>query len=176
MIKKLLVIMLVLTLGAAAAYADTTDDVTISVTPITVASVLCVDATYNFQNLAVGVSSISATSLELENNGLVAITVEKHVESATSWTIGTSSSEDTFAMHCGTAAARPAVGTFDASAVCPVNDGGKNSLCGAEGSTAVSIPPTGADDSVELWFQIDMPTSYTAGKGVAQSIVVRVTA
>jgi hypothetical protein len=168
-------LMAITLLGASRVQAGTTADATITVTPVTSVSIALSPATYAFGNLDVNTSSITASALQLSNDGQVSVTVKKHIETESTpsgWTRGTAAGADQYALFVATASARPASGVFNSTDhVLALGDGSKDDLKGAGSANVPTIAPAG---NVDLWFRLDMPTTVTAQ--TARSIGVRFTA
>jgi len=195
--KLLLVLAVIGLLGVANVWADSsTQDVTLTVTPITVSLFSISPNTYAYGNLDLAISSNSASGSVcpiIQNDGDVGLSLEKTVWSITSagtaWSLATSTGTINefvlWAMTEGETGAegdRPAIADFKTGASYELSHSSfsitaqqYNNLTKETGGTQATLTPNGeTGDSAALWFRIDMPSSVS--KSDQQSIVVRIRA
>ena len=155
--------------------ANTPADGTITVTPLANVSLALAPTTYAYGQLAVNISSVSATALTLSNNGDVDVTVDKRIQSdGANWIGDTSNATPNhYVLYVATSVARPVVGDFTAAdhrfgAVSNVSN-----LKGSGGGSPLFTTSGGATPSADLWFRLDTPQTITTA--AAQTITVRFT-
>lgn len=152
-------------------HAASSEDATITVTPAADVSVQLSTTYYNFGPLDVNTSSNSATALTLTNNGEITVTVDKQItveSNPTGWTAGTTAGLDTYVLYAATSTARLSLGEFTAATMFGAQ-ANVTWLTGPSGATP-SLPPTGAGQSVDLWFRLDMPTAVSNSTPRAMTI------
>ncbi len=155
------------------------EDGTITVTPVATVNLSLSPTTYAFGPLDVGVTTVTASALNLSNIGSVDVTVSKRIwteSNPAGWSAATIASPNnapnTYALFVATAAARPASGAF--SVASHLFDGtSANPLRGLGGTAPVITTSGGALPNVDLWFRLDLPTSVV--DGTAREITVRFT-
>ena len=173
--KKLLTVLVVLGLfGVADVWAaQSTQDVTITVTPIT-ASVFSISPnSYAYGNLDLAISSVSVSGAScpvITNSGSCGLTFEKTVNNDGIWTIDTSTGTlDHFVLWAMTKATRPDASEFTvANHRFATGIGTYNNLTDSAG-TQVDLNPTATAD---LYLRIDTPSDVTNGDQA--TIVVRI--
>jgi hypothetical protein len=152
-----------------------TEDLTITVTPVAEVSLDLSATTYAFGPIDVNTSTHTATPLTLTNHGGVTVTVDKQIQAQSDpsgWVAATTPGADQYVLYVATAAARPALGDFSAA----TQFGAQGVVSPLTGTTGVqpTLPPTGAGQSVDLWFRLDMPS--TVSTLTPRTITVRFTA
>ncbi len=173
--KKLAFGLMVLGLGVVGsrAYASDPIDATITVTPSVSVDLALSVTTYAFGQLSVGVnvSSVSASSITLRNDGTVDVTINKKILNNGGWTAADISGSgtpgvNTYALYLATSSVRPiktdfllAPHLFDGTNV----DSALKGLGGVVTSTITTSG--GAMNEAYLWFRLDMPTQVTSTIG-----------
>jgi len=174
--KKLLTVLVVLgLLGVANVWADSsTQDVTLTVTPIVTALFSISPNSYAYGNLDLAISSVSVSGAlcpVINNTGDSGLTFEKTVNADDDWVIATSTTTtDNFVLWAMTNTSRPNIGDFTVGNTHRFETtlGTYNNLTNSAG-TQVSLIP---DATADLYFRIDTPSKVTDGNQV--SIVVRI--
>jgi len=160
--KKMIIgLVMVMMLAAGSAFAATGDPLAVDlyVTPGSVTAELTIATTwYNFGTVDLAASTSPANAIiTIENSGTGGITVTKQITSEfTGWTAeATDPAADTdkYRLYLGTSSVAVSADSWTAECVATT---GALALTGAGGTTAVSIPATGAD-SVDIHAQLDMP-------------------
>jgi hypothetical protein len=174
-IKRLLVLGL-LTLGALrpALALTTTQDATITVTPVADVTLTLNTTTYAFGSVSVNSSTSSITALRLTNSGQVNVTVDKRIATQSNpvgWTAGTTPGLDTYVIYCATSTAQLSLSSFGAATQFGIQ-GNVTPLTGPGGTSPI-MPTQGTGSFEDLWFRLDMPT--TVSSIVSRSITVRFT-
>jgi hypothetical protein len=160
---------------ASVAHAASTQDAVITVTPVADVSISLSAGSYAFGAVDVNTSTNSATPITLTNTGEVSVTVEKQIASQSNpagWVADTAVGRDHYVLYAATAAARLGLSGFTAATRFGA-EGVNTSLTGTTGAQPL-LPPTGAGQSVDLWFRLDMPNSLSSLQ--SRSITVRFTA
>jgi hypothetical protein len=179
--KYLVVAVAALGISSKAIAANTgTADATITVTPVANVSMALTPSSYNFGNLDVNTSSISAVPMNLANTGDVSISVTKQVPSDAGVFVAdvASTTANHYVLYVATSTSRPgAVSAFSDTdhriGKAVANTGAASALKGLGGSTPNMTVSGGALPDVDLWYRLDMPTSVTTS--AAQTITVRFT-
>ncbi len=155
------------------AYAADPIDATITVTPSVSVDLALSVTTYAFGQLSVGVnvSSVSASSITLRNDGNVDVTINKKILNNGGWTAADIAGSgtpglNTYALYMATSSVRPiktdfllAPHLFDGTNV----DSALKGLGGVVTSTITTSG--GAMNEAYLWFRLDMPTLVTSSIG-----------
>lgn len=131
--------------------------VDVLVTPVVTVSLTANPTYYNFGTLELNSSSISAAAVTITNAGNVGVTMQKHNNNPSGWTIGTSTGADIFSLYTATADARPTLGALETAANRLSTS--LSNLQGNGGATQVSM---NANQAVNVWFEIHMPTTTTS--------------
>ena len=152
-------------------WASNTDakDATITVTPVGNVTISLTPSSYDFGNLDVNTSSVSAVAMSLANTGNVDVKVKASIQgddSGSNWVSDTSSTTiNHYRLWVATASARPNVngsefGSNNLIGKAVGNTGTPIDLLGLGGLNAVPTinPPTGTLPSVSMWYRLDMPT------------------
>ena len=140
---------------------STTAVVDVLVTPIVTASLIASPTFYDFGLLELNSSSYSASAINLDNNGNIGVTLQKHGADTLSgdWTIAVTSGVNTFRLYAATATTPPAaLSEFDDTD--RMNDNTTLTDLDAVGSGATQAVIT-STESVDVWFRIDMPSATT---------------
>lgn len=177
--KKLLAGLVVLggiALYVGSAQAALTADLTITVTPAGTKSIAIAGSPYDFGSLNVGVSSVSATAVVIENDGTLPMQVGAQVTTqGAPWTVGAAPGDDIYNLRALFNTTRPADGDFTA-----VTDDLTTGLTLATAAvyagdeSGLNVAPAAAVDNRNLWLRIDMPTSTSVS--TQRSIVVQLSA
>lgn len=176
--KKLLAGLVVLTgiaLYVGSAQAAPTADLTITVTPAGTKSIAIAGSPYDFGSLNVGVSSISAAAVVIENDGTLPMQVGAQVTTqGAPWTVGAAVGDDVYNLKALFNTLRPADGDFaaadDLTTAVKLADG--TNFEGTE--SAQNVAPAAAVDNRNLWLRLDMPTSTSVS--TQRTIVVQLSA
>lgn len=156
-------------------HAASSQDATITVTPVASVSLDLSATTYAFGAIDVNTSTNSATALTLTNNGEVTVAVDKRIldqSNPVGWTAGNAAGRDAYVLYAATSTTRLNVADFGSATKFGLQ-GAITALTGPTGSQPL-LPPTGAGQSVDLWFRLDMPISVSTLTG--RTITVRFTA
>jgi hypothetical protein len=157
------------------AYAVTTQDATVTVTPDVEVSLTLETSYYVFGPIDINTSTTTDHALRITNTGDVNVTLEKQITDQSTpdgWTAATSSGTDTYVLYCATSTTRLQLSDFSPATQFGV-EGHVSALTGIAGSQA-SLPPTGGGDpSADLWFRLDMPTRVTSS--TSRTITIRFT-
>ena len=152
------------------AFAGQNDTMNLLVTPETNVSVNIYVDSYNFGIVALAATTRNTYGITVENDGGQSATWQDHAADSTNagtgWTLGTSASENQFALYD----AFTAFGTSQPGAITgAVTDGYGPPDAG-------TVPPTVASDANKklLWFKLEMPTTITAGRGGENTILYTV--
>jgi len=166
-----LAILLVCGLSVVSFAAEVTQDVTITVTPVTAEAFTITPSTITLGTVDVGVSTGNVTALEIENTGNITLTFTKTVQSITgsaahAWTMADPAGANTFLLH---AQAQATAGAWTNAAVdFSTTLTTYNNLTDA---SAVQLS-LDKDATQNLWFMLDMPTSVTYSD--TQTIMARI--
>ena len=164
--KVLGMLVILMGLGAVGVWAATSQDATITVTPITTVAMTIAPTTYAYGNLALNTSSVTASALVIQDTGTVNIAIKDQVTGTGGWsTTGTSVSTDTFVLYVATAAVMPSSSTFTTSPDQRMISSGQRNLLGLGGGSPVLDTSGGATSQINLWFRLDMPTAVSSGVG-----------
>ena len=166
-----LAILLVCGLSVVSFAAEVTQDVTITVTPVTAEAFTITPAEINLGTVDVGVSTGNVSALEIENTGNITLTFTKTVQSisgdsAHDWTMDDPAAANAFLLH---AQAQAAAGVWTDPAVeFSTTTTTYNNLTDA---SAVQLSLI-MDATQNLWFMLDMPTSISYSD--TQTITARI--
>jgi hypothetical protein len=157
----------VIGLALARAQAANPIDASITVTPIANVDLAITPTTYAYGQLGVGVSSVTASSLTLTNNGFVNASMTKQITNQSNpagWTAATLALPaiglNKYALYVATSPARPNEGNFvDADHL--FNGTAANALKGLDGTSVTLTPSAGIQHSVDLWFLLKMPSAVS---------------
>jgi len=168
-----LAILLVCGLGVVSFAAEVTQDVTITVTPVTAEAFTITPSTITLGTVDVGVSTGNVSALVIENTGNITLTFTKTVQSITGsaahdWTMADPAAANTFLLH---AQAQAAAGVWTDDAVefstTTVTYNNLTDASGVQLSLDSEITTT-----ENLWFMLDMPTSVDYSD--TQTIMARI--
>ena len=166
-----LAILLVCGLSVVSFAAEVTQDVTITVTPVTAEAFTITPAEINLGTVGVGVSTGNVSALEIENTGNITLTFTKTVQtisgdSGHDWTMADPAAANTFLLH---AQAQATAGAWTNAAVdFSTTLTTYNDLTDA---SAVQLS-LDKDETENLWFMLDMPTSISYSD--TQTITARI--
>ena len=166
-----LAILLVCGLSVVSFAAEVTQDVTITVTPVTAEAFTITPNSFDLGTVGVGVSTGNVSALEIENTGNITLTFTKTVwsisgDSAHDWTMNDPAGEDTFLLH---AQAQNAAGAWTNAAVeFSTTTTTYNDLTD-ESAAQLSLVMAATEN---LWFMLDMPTSVDYSD--TQTIIARI--
>ncbi|MFC2061141.1 hypothetical protein ACFLUV_01360, partial [Elusimicrobiota bacterium] len=157
--------------GAALAVDTSTQNVTITVTPVVNTVFTISPASISLGNVDINTSTGNVTELVLENTGDVTLTFEKTVMTMTNWTLGTPD-KDVCRLQAAAQAAVPADwGVAVSSVTFDTTLTNYNDL--TDGVAGDGIPISlDKDETENLWFNLDMPTGVTAA--VQETITARI--
>ena len=165
-----LAILLVCGLSVVSFATDVTQDVTITVAPITNEAFTITPNSFDLGTVGVGVSTGNVSALVIQNTGSITLTFQKTVWSITSgnaWTMADPAAANTFLLHAQAQAGAAGVWT-DPAVEFSTTTTTYNNLTDAT-ATQLSLDMSATED---LWFMLDMPTSITYSD--SQSIVARI--
>jgi hypothetical protein len=166
-----LAILLVCGLSVVSFAVDVTQDVTITVTPVTAEAFTITPSTITLGTVGVGVSTGNVSALEIKNTGNITLTFTKTVESISgssghAWTMADPAEAGKFLLH---AQAQASAGAWtDAGVKFSTTTATYNNLTNA---SAVQLS-LAKDATQNLWFMLDMPTSVSYSD--TQTITARI--
>lgn len=167
-----LAILLVCGLGVVSFAAEVTQDVTITVAPVTAEAFTITPSTITLGNVNVGVSTGNVSALVIENTGNITLKFEKTVQSIVgdptyAWTMADPVAKDAFLLK---AQAQSAAGVWtNAGVKFSTTTATYNDLTAENGTTQLSLDK---DATENLWFMLDMPTEV--GHPDSQTITARI--
>jgi hypothetical protein len=153
-----LAILLVCGLSVVSFAGEVTQDVTITVAPVTAEAFTITPGTINLGTVDVGVSTGNVSALVIENTGNITLTFTKTVQSISgssghAWTMADPATANAFLLH---AQAQASAGVWTDDAVeFSTTTITYNNLTNA---SAVQLS-LDKDATENLWFMLDMPTS-----------------
>jgi len=164
-------ILLVCGLSVVSFAVEVTQDVTITVTPVTAEAFTITPSTITLGTVGVGVSTGNVTALEIKNTGSITLTFTKTVESISgsaghAWTMADPATADKFLLH---AQAQASAGVWTDDAV----EFSTTTITYNNLTNASAVQLSLAKDATQnLWFMLDMPTSV--GYSDTQTITARI--
>jgi hypothetical protein len=166
-----LAILLVCGLSVVSFAAEVTQDVTITVTPVTAEAFTITPGTIALGTVGVGVSTGNVSALVIENTGNITLTFTKTVESISgsathAWTMADPAAADTFLLH---AQVQASTGVWTNDAV----EFSTTTITYNNLTNASAVQLSLAKDATQnLWFMLDMPTSVSYSD--TQTITARI--
>jgi hypothetical protein len=167
-----LAILLVCGLSVVSFAGEVTQDVTITVAPVTAEAFTITPGTIALGTVGVGVSTGNVSALEIENTGNITLTFTKTVQSISgssghAWTMADPAEANKFLLK---AQAQSAAGVWtNAGVKFSTTTITYNDLTAADGTTQLSLDK---DATENLWFMLDMPTSVDYSD--SQTITARI--
>jgi len=166
-----LAILLVCGLGVVSFAAEVTQDVKITVTPVTAEAFTITPSTITLGTVDVGVSTGNVSALVIENTGNITLKFEKTVQSISgsaghAWTMADPATANAFLLH---AQAQATAGAWTDDAV----EFSTTTLTYNNLTNASAVQLSLDKDATEnLWFMLDMPTSVDYSD--TQTIMARI--
>ena len=166
-----LAILVVCGLGVVSFAAEVTQDVYITVSPITAEAFTITPSTITLGSVDVGVSTGNVSALSIQNTGNITLKFQKTVWSIAgsaghAWTMADPVAKDKFLLK---AQAQATAGAWtDASVKFSITAQTYNNLTNATG-TQLSLDKSASEN---LWFMLDMPTAVSYAD--SQTITARI--
>ena len=161
-LKKLAVAVVAVGLWTGGAWAATTSqDATVTVTPVATLNLAIAPTTYAFGNLNVGApAQIAASSLTLRNSGSVNLAMTKKIATESTppgWTSAGTAGPNVYVLEVTTAAAQAVTADFTGGTLLTTTD---TELEPASGAHITLLPQSGGGFySTDMWFRLTMPTA-----------------
>jgi hypothetical protein len=161
--------------------AATTDTLLIRVTPNGTRSVAIAATEYNFNTQDLGTSTMSATAVDVENDGSLPNTYSLQLNLAggtgTTWSDAAAPGEDAFSIYALFNAAQPALmADFGANdRILSASDTLSTAVAGGVflgNQSGVNVSPAAANDNRNLWLRLDMPTTSSVTNEQQFNVVV----